>query len=145
MAGSNDYVFKIGAVGVEAVIAGQLEGSMTLNGAPVEITNKASGGYIEYLPDFVAGKQVSFAVTFRATDDVAQNTVKAAIEAGTQVAGNIISSATGAVVATAAKPSKTQKTLSAALGIASIAANFIPGAGPAVSARIGAVADATAQ
>ena len=90
MAGSNDYVFKIGAVGAEAVIAGQLEGSMTLNGAPVEITNKASGGYIEYLPDFVAGKQVSFAVTFTATDDVAQNTVKAAIEAGTQVAGNII-------------------------------------------------------
>jgi len=90
MAGSNDYIFKIGASGSEKVIAGQLEGSMTLNGAPVEITNKASGGYIEYMPDFVAGRQVAFSVTFTATDDAAQNQIKSAIESGAQVAGNIV-------------------------------------------------------
>ena len=88
---SNSYIFKIGANGSEAVIAGQLDGTMTMNGSPVEITNKASGGYIEYLPDFVAGKQVSFAVTFTSTDDVNQNLVKAAIESGALVAGNIVS------------------------------------------------------
>jgi len=88
---SNSFVFKIGAAGAEAAIAGQLDGTMTLNGAPVEITNKASGGYIEYCPDFVAGKQVAFAVTFTSTDEVSQNLVKAAIESGALVAGNIIS------------------------------------------------------
>lgn len=88
---SNSYVFKIGASGAEAVIAGQLDGTMTLNGAPVETTNKASGGYVEYLPDFVAGKQVMFAVTFTSADDASQNLVKAAVEAGTLVAGNILS------------------------------------------------------
>ena len=88
---SNSYVFKIGVNGSEAVIAGQLDGTLTVGGAPVEVTNKASGGFIEYEPDFVAGKQVAFAATFTSRDDASQNLVKAAIEAGTQVAGNILS------------------------------------------------------
>jgi len=88
---SNSYVFKIGASGSEAEIAGQLDGTMTMNGSPVDVTNKANGGNIEYYPDFVAGKQISWAVTFTAADNVQLNTIKAAIEAGTLVAGNIVS------------------------------------------------------
>ena len=87
MAGSNDYVIKLGADGSELLIAGQLEGTMTKNGAPVEITNKANGGNITYLDGFVAGDQVSFAGTFTLTADTVQNTIKSAIESGTQIPG----------------------------------------------------------
>ena len=85
MAGSNDYVLKMGAAGSELTVAAQLDGSITSNGAPVEITNKASGGYVEYLANFVAGKQVSFSGSFTLTDEAAQNQLKAAIESGAQI------------------------------------------------------------
>ena len=94
MAGSNDYVLKMGASGSEVTVSGQLDGTMTMNGAPVEITNKASGGYIEYLADFVAGKQVSFAGTFTLLAEADQLTLKNAIENGTQIAG-IVETGTG--------------------------------------------------
>jgi hypothetical protein len=87
MAGSNDYVIKLGADGAEALIAGQLDGTMTINGAPVEVTNKANGGNITYLNSFVAGKQVAFAGAFTLTQETVQDTIKAAIESGTQIAG----------------------------------------------------------
>ena len=83
MAGSNDYVVKAG-VGVTTEILGQLDGTMTLNGAPVETTNKASGGYIEFLDAFVAGKQVTFAGNFNLINDAGQNAIKAAMESGVQ-------------------------------------------------------------
>ena len=55
MAGSNDYIIKLGASGSEAVIAGQLDGTMTQNGAPVDVTNKADGGKVRTFAGFVAG------------------------------------------------------------------------------------------
>ena len=88
---SDSYVLKIGASSSEAVIAGQLDGTMTLNGTAVAITNKASGGYVEYLADFVAGKQVVFTTTFTASDDESQKVLKAAVESGALLAGNIVS------------------------------------------------------
>ena len=94
MAGSNDYVLKMGASGSEVTVSGQLDGTMTMNGAPVEITNKASGGYIEYLAVFVAGQQVSFAGTFTLLAEADQLTLKNAIENGTQIAG-IVETGTG--------------------------------------------------
>ena len=84
----------MGASGSEVTVSGQLDGTMTMNGAPVEITNKASGGYIEYLADFVAGKQVSFAGTFTLLAEADQLTLKNAIENGTQIAG-IVETGTG--------------------------------------------------
>jgi len=87
MAGSNDYVLKMGASGSEVVVSGQLDGTMTMNGAPVEITNKASGGYIEYLEGFVAGKQVAFAGTFTLLNTADQLTLKNAIESGNPIPG----------------------------------------------------------
>jgi hypothetical protein len=89
MPGSNDYVIKLGADGAEALIGGQLDGTMTINGAPVEITNKANGGNITYLNSFVAGKQVAFAGVFTLTQETVQDTIKAAINSGTQIAGVI--------------------------------------------------------
>ncbi len=94
MAGSNDYVLKMGASGSEVVVSGQLDGTMTMNGAPVEITNKASGGYIEYLAGFVAGKQITFAGSFTLLAEADQLTLKNAIENGTQIAG-IVETGTG--------------------------------------------------
>jgi hypothetical protein len=94
MAGSNDYVLKMGASGSEVVVSGQLDGTMALNGAPVETTNKASGGYIEYLAGFVAGKQVAFSGTFTLLNTADQLTLKNAIENGTQIAG-IVETGTG--------------------------------------------------
>jgi len=94
MAGSNDYVLKMGASGSEVVVSGQLDGTMTMNGAPVETTNKASGGYIEYLAGFVAGKQITFAGTFTLLNTADQLTLKNAIENGTQIAG-IVETGTG--------------------------------------------------
>lgn len=89
MAGSNDYVLKMGASGAEVTVSGQMDGTITLNGAPVEITNKASGGYIEYLPDFIAGKQVAFSGSFTLLNTADQLALKNAIEDGTQIAGII--------------------------------------------------------
>jgi len=89
MAGSNDYIFKLGADGSESLIAGQLDGTMTVNGAPVEVTNKANGGKITYLDNFVAGQQVMFAGTFTLTQETVQDTIKASIESGAQLAGII--------------------------------------------------------
>lgn len=84
MAGSNDYVIKAGAGGSEVDILGQLDGTMTLNGAPVETTNKSSGGYIEYLDAFMAGKQIQFAGNFNLINEAGQNTIKGDIESGLQ-------------------------------------------------------------
>lgn len=84
MAGSNDYVIKAGTGGAQTDILGQLDGTMTLNGAPVETTNKASGGYIEYLDAFTAGKQITFSGNFNLINDDGQNTIKADIESGVQ-------------------------------------------------------------
>ena len=95
MAGSNDYVIKLGADGSELLIAGQLEGTMTKNGAPVETTNKANGGKVTYLNGFVAGDQVAFAGTFTLTAETVQNTIKAAIASGTQIPGVVESGVGG--------------------------------------------------
>ena len=86
MAGSNDYVIKLGASGAEALIAGQLEGTRTDIGAPVEITNKANGGNVTYFNGFVAGQGVSFAGVFTLTQEAVQDTIKAAINSGMQLA-----------------------------------------------------------
>lgn len=94
MAGSNDYILKLGADGSEAVIAGQMDGTMTLGGAPVDITNKSNGGAITYLDGFRAGKQVVFAVTLTLLSEAVQNSIKAAAESGTQIAG-IVESGVG--------------------------------------------------
>ena len=85
MAGSNDYVIKLGAQGSEAFIAGQLEGTRTDIGAPVEVTNKANGGNVTYFDGFVAGQGVSFAGVFTLTQETVQDTIKAAIQSGTQI------------------------------------------------------------
>jgi hypothetical protein len=95
MAGSNDYVIKLGASGSEALVAGQLEGTRTDIGAPVEITNKANGGNVTYFDGFVAGQGVSFAGTFTLTQETVQDTIKAAINSGTQIAGVVESSIGG--------------------------------------------------
>ena len=87
MAGSNDYVIKLGASGSEALVAGQLEGTRTDIGAPIEITNKANGGNVTYFDGHVAGQGVSFAGTFTLTQETVQDTIKAAINSGTQIAG----------------------------------------------------------
>ena len=81
---SNSYVIKAGTGGSEVDILGQLDGTMTLNGAPVETTNKASGGYIEYLDAFTAGKQVQFAGNFNILNEAGQNTIKEDAESGVQ-------------------------------------------------------------
>ena len=85
MAGSNDYVIKLGASGSEALVAGQLEGTRTDIGAPVEVTNKANGGNVTYFDGFVAGQGVSFAGVFTLTQETVQDTIKAAIQSGTQI------------------------------------------------------------
>tara|TARA_R110000851_G_scaffold167578_1_gene313255 strand:- start:697 stop:1104 length:408 start_codon:yes stop_codon:yes gene_type:complete len=91
---SNDYILKLGASGSEAVIAGQLDGTMTKNGTLVDITDKSDGGKVKYLNSFVAGDQVSFAGTFTVLAETVQNTIKAAEASGTQIAG-IIETAIG--------------------------------------------------
>ena len=94
MAGSNDYIIKLGATALELVIAGQLDGTMTQNGAPVDVTNKADGGKVRLFPGFVAGQQITFAGTFTLLSETVQNTIKAAIESGAQIPG-IVETAVG--------------------------------------------------
>ncbi len=96
MAGSNDYIIKLGADGAEALIAGQLEGTRTDIGAPVDVTNKANGGNVTYFNGFVAGQGVSFAGVFTLTQETVQDTIKAAINSGTQIAGVVESGIGGA-------------------------------------------------
>lgn len=88
MAAGNTYVIEVSTDGGTTynVLAGQLDGTMTLAGTPVDITNKASQGYIEYLPDFLAGKQVQFAGSFILTNEAAQNLIReAAASTGAQI------------------------------------------------------------
>ena len=94
MANSNDYIIKLGASGSEAVIAGQLDGTLTQNGTLVDITNKGDGGYVTVQAGFVAGRQITFAGTFTLTDETVQNTIKAAIESGAAIAG-VVETAVG--------------------------------------------------
>ena len=94
MAGSNDYIIKLGADASELAIAGQLDGTMTQNGAPVDITNKADGGKVTLFNNFVAGQQITFAGTFTLLSETVQNTIKASIESGAQLAG-IVETAVG--------------------------------------------------
>lgn len=85
MACSNDYVIKLGLIGSETEIAGQLDGTLAVAGTRVENTNKSNGGAISYVQDCIVGKQVVFSGNFTLISDVAQNTIKAAIEAGQSV------------------------------------------------------------
>ena len=87
MAGSNDYLIKLGASGSELVIAGQLEGTRTDIGAPIEVTNKANGGKVTYLHGFVSGQGVSFAGVFTLTQETVQDTIKEAVATGNPIAG----------------------------------------------------------
>ena len=60
------------------VLAGQLSGTLTFAGTLVEITNKASGGNVEYLENFLAGKQAQFAGEFTLLNDEALNLIRTA-------------------------------------------------------------------
>lgn len=84
MSNGNMYLIKKGAVGSEVTVAGQLEGSLALGGTPVETTNKSSGGFIEYLDGFRAGKQVVFTGSFTLANDALLNEIKEAAESGLQ-------------------------------------------------------------
>ena len=88
---SNSYVFKQGASGAEVTVNGQLDGTYTELGAPVDITNKADGGAPRYQEDFVAGYGVSFAVTFTSTDNTQLNAIKLASQTGAHLPGIITS------------------------------------------------------
>ncbi len=88
---SNSYIFQLGASGSEVTVPGQLDGTMSPLGGPVETTNKANGGAVTYYPDFVAGKGFEFNVTFTSTDESALNEMKAAASSGAQLAGKILS------------------------------------------------------
>ncbi len=88
---SNSYVFQLGESGSEVTVPGQLDGTRTDLGSPVEVTNKADGGAARYHPDFVAGSGQEFSVTFTSTDNATLNTIKSAANTGAQLAGKILS------------------------------------------------------
>ena len=90
MSCSNTYIIQLGLIGSPTVIAGQLDGTMTLGGTRVDNTNKANGGGISYVQDCIVGKQVIFAGNFTLVEDAAQSTIKAAIEAGTSIEMSIL-------------------------------------------------------
>ena len=90
MACSNAYIIKLGLDEATTEIAGQLDGTLTVGGTRVENTNKSNGGAISYVQDCIVGKQVVFAGNFTLISDTAQNTIKAAIEAGQSLDATVV-------------------------------------------------------
>lgn len=86
----NTYLVKMADdLGEMKCIDGQMEGTLTLGGTPIDITNKCTGGYIEYLPDFLASKQVVFAGSFQMLNAASLTKIKAAAEMGSVLAMEI--------------------------------------------------------
>jgi len=65
-------------------IVGQGEGTLTIGGTVIDISNKSSNGYVMLLNGELAGKQLTFAGTFVYNSDASFRTVRADALTGTQ-------------------------------------------------------------
>ena len=74
----NNFVIKSNGT----AILGQLNGTMTINGAHIDISDKDSKGNVVLHEGFIAGKQIQFAGEFLSKDDASQKLVKDASENG---------------------------------------------------------------
>jgi predicted secreted protein len=61
-------------------IVGQMEGTITYNGTPVEITNKADGGFASTMSGVLANKSVTFSGTCVYNSDAQFRALKAAAD-----------------------------------------------------------------
>ncbi len=66
------------------VIVGQMEGTLTFNGTPIDISNKSYADNVTLLDAELAGKQLQFAGTIVYNDDTQYRKVRADSLAGTQ-------------------------------------------------------------
>lgn len=65
-------------------IVGQMEGTLTFNGSPIDISNKSYADNITLLDAELAGKQLQFAGTIVYNDDTQYRKVRADSLSGTQ-------------------------------------------------------------
>jgi hypothetical protein len=65
-------------------IVGQMETTLTYNGAPIDISNKSAGDYVQLLNGELSGKQVQFSGTIVYNDDTQFRKVRADSLVGTQ-------------------------------------------------------------
>lgn len=66
------------------VIVGQMEGTLTFNGSPIDISNKSYADNVTLLDGELAGKQLQFAGTIVYNDDTQYRKVRADSIVGTQ-------------------------------------------------------------
>ena len=77
-------------------IVGQMETTLTYNGAPIDISNKSGGDYVQLLDGELAGKQVQFSGTIVYNDDTQFRKVRADSLVGTQDTYTITYTGSGA-------------------------------------------------
>ena len=70
--------------GPGAPIVGQMETTLTMNGTPIDISNKSSGDFVTYLDGQISGQQIVLTGTITYNDDAVYEAMKAAAFTGTQ-------------------------------------------------------------
>ena len=81
----SDYYIMTGDTGSETQLIGQLEGTMTLGGEPIDVTNKSSQDYVELFDGVTTSKQVVFSGSLHYNNDAAFETVRAAAFSGAHI------------------------------------------------------------
>lgn len=77
-----DVIIQKGAA--PAAIVGQMESTMTMNGTPIDISNKSFGDFVTYLDGEISSQQVVFSGTITYNNDTVYEAMKAEAFTGTQ-------------------------------------------------------------
>lgn len=77
-----DVIIQKGAA--PADIVGQMESTMTMNGTPIDISNKSNGDFVTYLDGEISSQQITFTGTITYNDDAVYEAMKAEAFTGTQ-------------------------------------------------------------
>ncbi len=67
-----------------ANIVGQMEATMTMNGTPIDISNKSNGDFVTYLDEEVSSQQIVLTGTIVYNNDAEYRAMKAEAFTGTQ-------------------------------------------------------------
>lgn len=81
----SDYYIMTGDTGSETQLIGQLEGTMTIGGEPIDVTNKSSQEFIELFDGVTTSKQITFSGSLHYNNDAAFEAVRAAAFSGSHI------------------------------------------------------------
>lgn len=91
----SDYYIMTGTSGSETQLVGQLEGTMTIGGEPIDVTNKSSQDFIELFDGVTTSKQITFSGSLHYNSDAGFEAVRAAAFSGSHINAVIQCGASG--------------------------------------------------